>query len=259
MRSPITLSALVLLLAAASPARGVPRRPPSRSGSSRSRRNSMASGSSSTSTLTSRSTSSSPTKTGRDVALGDYFGKDRPVILTLVYYSCPMLCTLVLNGMVDALKQIDMVPGKDFEIVSVSFDPTETPTLAKFKKQNYLNDYGRPEAAAGWHFLVGQPEPIRQTHRRGRLWVQVERGTEAVRPPGGDLRPHAGRAAVTLSLRRHVRPPDAQALAARSRQGEDRIDARPDRPLLLPLRPVLGKVRRRRDADHATWRVRSRS
>jgi protein SCO1 len=101
-------------------------------------------------------------ETGRDVALGDYFGKDRPVILTLVYYSCPMLCTLVLNGLVDALKQIDMVPGKDFEIVSVSFDPTETPTLAKFKKQNYLNDYGKPEAAAGWHFLVGQPEPIRQ-------------------------------------------------------------------------------------------------
>lgn len=101
-------------------------------------------------------------ETGREVALGDYFGKDRPVVLTLVYYSCPMLCTLVLNGMVDALKQFDMTPGEEFEIVTVSFDPTETPTLAKFKKQNYLNDYGRPEAAAGWHFLVGQPEPIRQ-------------------------------------------------------------------------------------------------
>jgi protein SCO1 len=100
-------------------------------------------------------------ETGREVTLRDYFNKDRPVVLTLVYYSCPMLCTLVLNGMVDAMKQIDMTPGQEFEIVTVSFDPTETATLAKFKKQNYLNEYGRPEAAAGWHFLVGGQEEIR--------------------------------------------------------------------------------------------------
>jgi protein SCO1 len=62
--------------------------------------------------------------------------------------------------MIDALKQVDMTPGKEFEIVTVSFDPTETPTLAKFKKQNYLTEYGRPEAAAGWHFLVGQEPEI---------------------------------------------------------------------------------------------------
>ncbi len=100
-------------------------------------------------------------ETGREVSLGDYFGKDRPVLLTLVYFRCPMLCTLVLNGMIDALKQIDMTPGKEFEIVTVSFDPTETPTLAKFKKQNYLTEYGRPEAGPGWHFLVGGEEEIR--------------------------------------------------------------------------------------------------
>lgn len=100
-------------------------------------------------------------ETGREVVLGDYFGKDRPVLLTLVYFSCPMLCTLVLNGMIDALRQVDMTPGKEFEIVTVSFDPTETATLAKFKKQNYLNEYGRPEAGPGWHFLVGGAAEIR--------------------------------------------------------------------------------------------------
>ncbi len=99
-------------------------------------------------------------ESGQDVTLGQYFGARRPVILTLVYYSCPMLCTLVLNGMVDALKEIDWVPGQQYEIVTVSFDPLETPTLAKFKKQNYLKEYGRPEAAAGWHFLVGKEDAI---------------------------------------------------------------------------------------------------
>lgn len=98
-------------------------------------------------------------ESGATVRLGDYFEADRPVLLTLNYYGCPMLCGLQLNGMVDAFRQMDWVPGEQFEVVTVSIDPRETPKLAALKKQNYLNAYGKPEAAAGWHFLTGrQPE-----------------------------------------------------------------------------------------------------
>jgi protein SCO1/2 len=92
---------------------------------------------------------------GRPVKLGDYFQPGRPVMLTLNYYRCPMLCSLQLNGLIDGLREMEWVPGQQFEIVTVSFDPRETPTLAKLKKDNYLKEYGRPSAAAGWHFLTG--------------------------------------------------------------------------------------------------------
>lgn len=92
---------------------------------------------------------------GREVLLGDYFASGRPVLLTLNYYSCPMLCTVQLNGLVDALKQLDWTPGQEFEIVTVSINPREVPELARAKKQTYLGAYERPAAAAGWHFLVG--------------------------------------------------------------------------------------------------------
>ena len=99
-------------------------------------------------------------ETGRAVRLGDYFGK-RPVVLSLVYYDCPMLCTLVLNGMVRGLRAIPFEPGKDFEAVTVSFDPHETPALAAAKKRTYLDRYRRPGAEAGWHFLTGGEASIR--------------------------------------------------------------------------------------------------
>ncbi len=97
---------------------------------------------------------------GQAVTLGSYFEKDRPVLLSLVYYSCPMLCTLVLNGMVDALRDVSLSPGRDFEILTVSFDPSDTPQLAKQKKQNYIESYGQEHAGAGWHFLVGDDQEI---------------------------------------------------------------------------------------------------
>lgn len=99
-------------------------------------------------------------ESGAAVRLGDYFGGDRPVLLTLNYYGCPMLCGLQLNGMVDAFRQMDWIPGEQFEVVTVSIDPRETPKLAELKKQNYLNAYGKPEAAAGWHFLTGKQPQI---------------------------------------------------------------------------------------------------
>lgn len=90
-------------------------------------------------------------ESGRIVRLGEYF-RGRPVILNLVYYSCPMLCTLVLNGQLEALKQIPGQPGRDFEIVTISIDPTETAELARNKKQAYVGELGR--GGEGWHFLV---------------------------------------------------------------------------------------------------------
>lgn len=97
---------------------------------------------------------------GRPVKLAQYFTEGRPVLLTLVYYKCPMLCSLVLNGMLQALKEIDLDPGEQFEIVTVSIDPRDKPTGARQKKQAYLRDYGRAGAEGGWHFLTGQPADI---------------------------------------------------------------------------------------------------
>jgi len=97
--------------------------------------------------------------TGKTVQLGDYFGK-RPAILSLVYYNCPMLCSEEMDGLAGALEMVKLTPGKDFDIVIVSIDPTETPELAARKKAFYVKRYGRPETAAGWHFLTGDQAAI---------------------------------------------------------------------------------------------------
>ena len=97
---------------------------------------------------------------GISVTLGSFFDGERPVILTLNYYRCPMLCGLMLNGLVDGLEQMEWTPGQEFEIVTVSINPLETPALAKEKKQNYLKRYGRPSAVTGWHFLTGREPEI---------------------------------------------------------------------------------------------------
>ncbi len=97
---------------------------------------------------------------GRDVTLGDYFNHGRPVVLTLVYYDCPMLCTLVLNGVAGAMKGMSLNPGADYDLVTVSFDPKEKPPLAAQKKKAYIQRYGHPEAAAAWHFLTGDEPAI---------------------------------------------------------------------------------------------------
>ena len=96
---------------------------------------------------------------GKAVRLGDYFGK-KPVILTLVYYKCPLLCGLELKGLETCLKPLKFDVGKEFDIVTVSFSPTETPELASEKKAAYIEDYGRPGAAQGWHFLTGKADAI---------------------------------------------------------------------------------------------------
>ena len=98
---------------------------------------------------------------GRDVRLGQFF-KGKPVVLSLVYYSCPMLCTQVLNGMLSSFRQISFNIGEQFEVVTVSFDARETPPLASAKKQTYIKGYNRASAETGWHFLTGDEANIKQ-------------------------------------------------------------------------------------------------
>ena len=99
-------------------------------------------------------------ETGQTVTLGSYFGK-KPVILSLVYYTCPMLCTMAENGLLNALRDVKFDIGEQYEVVTVSIDPTETPGMAMGKKAVYVGLYGRPAAKQGWHFLVGDDPDIR--------------------------------------------------------------------------------------------------
>ncbi len=98
---------------------------------------------------------------GRQVPLSTYFHSGKPVILALVYYRCPMLCTQILNGLAGSLKAVSLDPGKDFEIVAVSFDPKDTPETAASKKQMYMRRFGRPNTANGWHLLTGDEANIK--------------------------------------------------------------------------------------------------
>ena len=128
---------------------------------------------------------------GKQVALGSYFGK-KPAILALVYYRCPMLCSEELDGLVSALMMVRFVPGKDFNIVVVSIDPTEGTDLAAEKKATYLKRYGHPETANGWHFLTGtQPNIDALTEAVGFRYVKLK-------VPGSDLTQYAHASAIQI-------------------------------------------------------------
>lgn len=121
---------------------------------------------------------------GRSVRLGDYFGK-RPVVLLFAYYDCPMLCTQVINGLASALAVLSLEPGKDFEIVTVSFDPRDTPASATAKKAVYLERYRHPGAAQAWHFLTGDPPAIaRLTKAAGFRYVWDKETKQFAHPTG---------------------------------------------------------------------------
>lgn len=103
--------------------------------------------------------------TGKAVQLGDYF-QDKPVILTLAYFDCPNLCPLVLDGLVKALRVLRLDLGEDFDVITVSIDPRETPARAAEAKQAYLKRYGRSHTTAGWHFLTGEQDAIARLAQR---------------------------------------------------------------------------------------------
>lgn len=99
-------------------------------------------------------------ETGRSVQLREYFGQQKPVVLAFVYYGCPMLCDQVEQGVVGSLRMLSFNPGRDYEVVFVSFDPRETPEMAAEKKKKALLHFRRPETDSGWHFLTGSKESI---------------------------------------------------------------------------------------------------
>ncbi len=99
---------------------------------------------------------------GKEVHLADYFQSGKPVLLNFAYYQCPMLCNMVLNGMLGGMKKMTWVPGKEFEVVTISIDPNEGPDLAAAKKATHINELGIPAAAEGWHFLTGTEANIRK-------------------------------------------------------------------------------------------------
>jgi protein SCO1/2 len=118
------------------------------------------------------------------VTLGQYFGK-RPVVLTIVYYDCPMLCTLSLNALASALATLSFDVGREFEVVTVSFDPREGPDLARAKKAAYLQRYKRKGADAGWHFLTGDEASLKRlTAAVGFRYAWDERTKQFAHPAG---------------------------------------------------------------------------
>jgi protein SCO1/2 len=119
----------------------------------------------------------------KTVHLSDYFANHKPTILTLVYFRCPMLCTMVLNDMTAAMKVMPLQPGKDFQVITVSFDPQENPAMAMVKKQNYIESYGRPGGDAAWHFLTGEEDQIKKLAASvGFRYAWDPRGNQYVHP-----------------------------------------------------------------------------
>ena len=123
-------------------------------------------------------------ETGHPVRIGDYFGK-RPVVLAFVYYGCPMLCLQSLSSLASTLGVMSERPGEDFEVVSVSIDPRETPAMALQKKKHYVDRSGKPSIASGWHYLTGTESEIRRlTQAAGFRYVWDEPTQQYAHPAG---------------------------------------------------------------------------
>ena len=116
---------------------------------------------------------------GRDVTLGEYFNGTRPVVLAFVYYSCPMLCTQIMNGVARAVKVLPFTPGKDFEVVFISFDPRDEPPTASAKKAALMNYWSTQNQSGAWHFLTGEEPQIKQvTSAAGFFYMWDEKSQQ---------------------------------------------------------------------------------
>ena len=195
---------------------------------------------------------------GREVRIGKYFGS-KPVVLGFVYYDCPMLCGQIVNALTATLRTMSLDAGRDFEVVLVSFDPRETPELAAKKKAEYLARYDRAGAAAGWHFLTGQPPAIeRLTQAAGFRYTWDEPTRQFAHPAGIIVVTPDGRPARYLFGHR-VRPARRAPGPGRSVGGKGRIAGRYVPALLLSLRPDDRPVRIPGDAGDPHRRRRDRA
>jgi len=123
-------------------------------------------------------------ETGKTVQLGDYFG-EKPVILSFAYYDCPMLCTLVINGLIRTLRTLSFSAGTEFNIVTVSFNPKDTPPMAAIKRQTSLQSYSRKGAENGWHFLTGDEKTIQQLTQAVGFRYAYDENTQQYQHPSG--------------------------------------------------------------------------
>ena len=182
--------------------------------------------------------------TGRPVQLASYFGK-KPAILALVYYQCPMLCSEELNGLSSALRMVSLVPGRDFNIIVVSIDPSEGTDLAASKKRSYLRRYGHPETAAGWHFMTGTQANIDAlTKAVGFSYVKIP-------GPDGKLTQFAHASSIQLvtpegKLAQYYMgveysPKDIRIGLVEASGNQDRLAGRQHSYVLLSLRPQSNK------------------
>ncbi len=115
---------------------------------------------------------------GKSVTLGQLIKGDKPIVLNIGYYGCPMLCGLVTNGMIDTFKELSFTPGDQFRVITISIDPTEKYPLAMEKKRNVIGELGRPQAAGGWHFLTGEEREIKRLTEAvgfGYRWDSAQR------------------------------------------------------------------------------------
>lgn len=124
-------------------------------------------------------------ETGKQVQLGQYFNGKRPVVLAMVFFNCTMLCTQVVNGTMESLKDVPYQAGKDYDVVVVSINPKETPALAADKKKNYLAEYGLSKNADGFHFLTGTNENIKKVTNAAGFFYNYDKTTDQFAHPGG--------------------------------------------------------------------------
>ena len=178
---------------------------------------------------------------GDPVSLGRYFG-DRPVILALVYYECPMLCSLQLGGLVRSLRALTLNPAEDFEVVTISFDPGETPAVAAGKKAAYLERYARAGAESGWHFLTGAEESIEAITRAVGFRYAYDPETDEYSHAAGIvvLTPEGRISRYFYGIEYPAR--DLRLGLVEASGKSDRLVRRPGVAVLLPLRPSGGQV-----------------
>ena len=136
---------------------------------------------------------------GRDVRLGEFFGS-RPVLLNFVYFKCPGLCTQALTDLSRTLNGLAESAGEQFDVITISFDPSEGPELAREKKASYLRGYRRPKAAAGWHFLTGSADSIARVTQAAGFHYKWDAVNKVFAPRDGDPGGYAGGEDLALFL-----------------------------------------------------------